>query len=381
MSNKVIKYIGFYDTLLNKKENRNSALAATNKMDYIVKALNINNYKVNLISPSWTVNKKYYKGRTIDLSDECCLKLFPTLPWISNIGKMLSVIFSFMCLLNYILINVKQNEQIIVYHSKWLSLPIIIAKKIRKSMVVILEVEEIYDDVSHSKIWHKIEYKLFKVVDKFIFPTELLNQKLNVENKPYSIIYGTYNVEEDRKCKFDDGRIHVVYAGTFDPRKGGATAAAIAAAYLPHNYHVHILGFGSKDDTNMLVKKIDEISIKAEAIITYEGLLSGEEYTHFLQKCDIGLSTQIPDAIYNESSFPSKILSYMANGLRVVSVRIKVIEISAIGNSVYYYEKQTPQSIAKAIMSINIKEPYNGKRLIKELNDDFVKQLDSLLRC
>lgn len=46
-----------------------------------------------------------------------------------------------------------------------------------------------------------------------------------------------------------------MHAGTFDPRKGGA----IAAEYLPHNYHVHIIGFGLKCDTEQLKNKIKEI--------------------------------------------------------------------------------------------------------------------------
>ena len=72
-------------------------------------------------------------------------------------------------------------------------------------------------------------------------------------------------------------------------------------------------------------------------------MLSGEDYIRFIQSCDIGLSTQNPDAAFNATSFPSKILSYMANGLRVVSIRIPAIERSAVGNEVMFYNEQTPE--------------------------------------
>lgn len=269
-----------------------------------------------------------------------------------------------------------RNEKVLVYHSMMLMTPIILAKRIKK-FKLILEVEEIYQDVAEfSHRMKKNEYKFFNMADSYIFPTELLNQKLNVNNQPYSIIYGTYQVEEDRKGKFNDGKIHLVYAGTFDPRKGGALAAA---AYLPKDYHVHIIGFGSKDDTNMLLKKIDEISKITEATVSYDGLLSGEEYIQFLQKCDIGLSTQIPEAAYNETSFPSQILSYMANGLRVVSMCIRVVEISDIGQAVYYYDEPNAEAIANAIISIDINEPYNSRELIRKLDEDFVKNIKKLL--
>ena len=95
--------------------------------------------------------------------------------------------------------------------------------------------------------------------------------------------------------------------------------------------------------------------------------------------CDIGLSTQILDGKYNETSFPSKILSYMANGLRVVSVRIKAIEMSAIGNQVYYYDEQNPKSIANAIMTIDINLPYDSIALIKKMDKEFTQNIKELL--
>ncbi|WP_313167461.1 glycosyltransferase [Streptococcus parasuis] len=376
---KEIKYIGYYDTNNNFFENRGYALAATNKMDYICSALNKVGYNVLIISPSRTKNNKYYKGKEMNLRRNVSLKLFPTFPWGNKFQKAISLIMGDIMLFLYLIFKVKRNEFILVYHSLGLKSIVSLAKKLKK-FKVILEVEEIYQDVMpYTKRTMRNEYKIFSIADRYIFPTELLNQKLNVKHKPYSLIYGTYQVEEDRKCKFNDGKIHVVYAGTFDPRKGGALAAAAAAEYLSNNYHVHIIGFGSKDDTNMLLKKIDEISKITKATITYDGLLSGEEYIQFLQKCDIGLSTQVPEAAYNESSFPSKILSYMANGLRVVSIRIKAIEMSAVGQAVHYYDEPNAEAIANAIISIDLNELYESRELIRKLDVNFTLSIKKLL--
>jgi hypothetical protein len=124
---------------------------------------------------------------------------------------------------------------------------------------------------------------------------------------------------------------------------------------------------------------ISDISKKTKATITYDGLLRGENYTDFLQKCDIGLSTQIPDQIYNESSFPSKVLSYMANGLMVVSVRIKVIEISAINSEVYYYEGRDPRSISDAIQKITSVNLHDCTTILRKLDYQFKCNLLSML--
>lgn len=379
MANKQIKYIAFYSNNIRGSQNRQMAISATNKIDYICSALSKSNYKVELISPSWTNNTGgLYKGEFIETTDGVAIRTFSSFGAKNKIQRIWKYIFSLSQLLFFLLVNTKNGDPIVVYHSISLSLPIRIVKYLKK-IKVILEVEEIYQDVqSHSKYMNKSEYKIFKCADSFIFSTELLNIKINKTNKPYITINGTYQVEEDRRCRFNDGKIHVVYAGTFDPRKGGALAAA-AAAYLPENYHIHIIGFGSIDDTNVLLKKIDEVSNKTEATVTYDGLLSGEEYINFLHKCDIGLSTQMPEAAYNETSFPSKILSYMANGLRVVSIRIKAIEMSDVGQSIYYYEEPSPEAIANAIISIDINEPYDSRELIRRLDVNFMENIEKLL--
>ena len=113
--------------------------------------------------------------------------------------------------------------------------------------------------------------------------------------------------------------------------------------------------------------------------MTYEGCLSGEQYIRFVQKCSIGLSTQKPDARFNDTSFPSKILSYLANGLRVVSIRIRAVEESPISDLVVYYNEQSPELIAKAITSVDMTCPFDGRDRINKLYQDFAGELDALL--
>ena len=142
---------------------------------------------------------------------------------------------------------------------------------------------------------------------------------------------------------------------------------------------MHILGFGNEEETKSMKDLISEVSKKSVATVTYDGLLSSEEYIRFIQSCDIGLSTQNPDAAFNATSFPSKILSYMSNGLRVVSIRIPAIEGSAIGKYMYYYDKQTPEEIAKAIMTVNLNDDYNGRQVISKLDAEFSYDIAKLM--
>jgi glycosyltransferase involved in cell wall biosynthesis len=372
-----MKYLSFYDT--SDKEGRARCLAATNKMDYICKSLVAIGENVEIISASMTSSKGNFKGRVEQIDDGITLKLFSAYKWGNVFQKVWAMILSKLVLFFYLLFHVKRGETLLVYHAlgymstlRW--------AKFFKRFKILLEVEEIYGDVTGNPKTVKRELSFFKKADAYIFPTELLNEKVNTKNKPYVIIHGTYNVEKSVGKKWNDGRTHCVYAGTFDPRKGGVSAAVSAGKFLDEKYHIHIIGFGSTKDKELLLKSIEEVNQNSKCIVSYDGLLSGEEYIKFLQSCDIGLSTQSPTAEFNETSFPSKVLSYLANGLRVVSIKIKALETSGVNDILYYYEEHTPQAIAAAIQSIDVAMPYSAKKKMETLDNLFKKDLKTIIK-
>lgn len=371
-----MKYIGFYDVDIKK---RNVSMAAVNKMNYICTALGKAGFHTDLISCAMIANENS-KAEDILLNETTTLHFFKTVR--KSKFKLLRIFQNIrmnVVLFFFLLSKTKRDETILVYHSMNLMRMLYWAKKIKK-FHLILEVEEIYNDVAEkSKASRKMEEKFIACADSYIFPTELLNRKLNTQNKPYCLIHGTYQVEKEYGEKFEDDKIHIVYAGTFDPRKGGAIAAVKAGEFLSKKYHIHILGFGSEAEKECMQQIVEETNAKAKAMVTYDGLLTGEEYIRFLQKCQIGLSTQNPQAAFNATSFPSKILSYMANGLRVVSIRIPAIEGSAIGDDLYYYDEQTPEKIAEAICRIDMNDGYNGREKIQILDKKFVYELKTML--
>lgn len=373
---KTIKYIIHYD--VNSDEGRSSNLAAGTKASYIMEVFNKIGFSVDVVSASLTSSKGNFHGSVTKINDNTKLIKMPALKWGSKLEKLTAYVWSRLALFFWLVHNVKRGESVLVYHSLDLMSAVKWAKRI-KGFKMILEVEEIYSDViKKSQKARENEIEFTGLADAYIFPSGLLNGLINTDNKPYLLIHGTYKVEPDRQTGFDDGKIHVVYAGTFDPRKGGSAAAA-AAEFLPENYHIHIIGFGTDADIAEMKTVIEKTNEKSKAAVTYDGMFSGEEYIKFIQKCSIGLSTQNPDADFNATSFPSKILSYMANGLRVVSIRIPAIEQSAVGKNMYYYDKQTPEEIAKAIMSVDLNDGYDGRAKIKQMDIRFRKELEELL--
>lgn len=374
---KELLYIGHFDTVDNKKEQRQYTPSAANKMRYICSAINRAGWNVTIVSPSVTKGVKCCKGKTVRLNEHTSLKLFFSFGSRHKLERILRFVFMYLQLFFYLLFHARKGQPVLVYHSLLYVNMIRFLKKI-KGFKLILEVEEIYADVTGNDRDRKKEFHLFRYADAFLFPTELLDGPVNTRHKPATIIYGTYQVEEPRNDLATDDKIHCVYAGTFDPRKGGALAAA-AAASLSSNYHVHIIGFGSQEQTEQINKVIEDVSAVSRASVSCDGLLEGENYIRFIQSCHIGLSTQSPDAAFNETSFPSKVLSYLANGLRVVSIRIKSLECSTINNLMYYYDENTPEAIAKAIEDIDFSSDYDSRIVIQELDSKFVNEIGNLL--
>lgn len=369
-------YIGLFPGVAKRRQ---SVLAATNKMEYIYKSLLKCGKDVELVSCSVSADKTGEAGCEKQLGERLKLRQFRTL---GRKNKVINVLDRFLMkwqLFWYFIFHSRKTDTVIAYHSPLYCKVLAWLKRIKK-WKLILEVEEIYGDVSGNARLKKRELQICKSTDAFIFPTQLLSDAVNFRQKPYILIHGTYQVEPDRGIRFHDGKIHVVYAGTFDPRKGGAIASVMAGKFLPENYHIHIIGFGSEKDKKYLLNKIEEVSKKSKCTVTYDGLKSGEEYIRFIQSCDIGLSTQNPDAAFNETSFPSKVLSYLANGLRVVSIRIRALEQSAVNDLLFYYDENSPQAIAEAVKRINPETVYDSRKRIADLSENFVREIEALTR-
>lgn len=384
---KKIYYIGYYsDPSGNSK--RKTAPAADTKMDYIISSLKKVGYDVEVLSFCVDDDRKsvFEKKSGYEIEKNGTRVVFFT-NYTSKfrILRVIGRVLSWIKIRKYLCKKCLGNEsKIVIYHSLGLLKVIDLFDKKKKRFI--LEMEEIYADVIGKTKLRKKEVAAAHKANGYIFPTKMLNSEINDENKPFVIIHGTYQVEMDRKCRIfnenlqtdGDKIIHCVYAGTFDPRKGGAAAAA-AAEFLPDDYHIHILGFGSDEEIRNMKDCISKVAKKSSAKVSYDGLLTGEDYIKFIQSCDIGLSTQNPDAAFNATSFPSKILSYLANGLRVVSIRIPAIEQSDVGDKLFYYDEQTPDQIANAILSVDMSQEYDSRRLIEQLSESFERELVEVL--
>lgn len=377
MERKVIKYVGFYDVENYSFEKRVKGIAAVNKMNYIASAIERAGFCVEIISPSWTANiNGYYKKRKTPIKENISLVIGPSFGANNFITKKFRILLSLFWLFTYLIQNTKKDEKIIVYHSIMATFPIYIAQKI-KQFKIILEFTEIYQDVTDFSInLKRLEKRIVKKADSYILSTELLKSKINT-NKSFMVNYGNYQITEKTYNPFDN-KIHIVYAGILDKLKGAFNAVE-SAKYLSGKYVIRIIGFGNSQDIADLQDRIEQENSNNVCKIFFDGLKYGEEYTEYISKCNIGLSTQSPEAEYNNTSFPSKVLSYLSMGLRVVTIDIEAIRISQIGHILYYYNENNGKSIADAILNIEMNSQYDSKKVLIELDRSFIEDMQNLL--
>lgn len=373
-------YLAHYCDLKTERKNSPAAVAV---MDYVIESLNKIGHRVTVISPVQLTTRETRKRQTVQVNEKTTCIYTPTLRKAKRYNLPFRALQKYRRernLLKELERTVEDGDTLLVYHSlslmnavKWING--------RKKINVVLQVGEVYSDVLKNvkeKDRNK-EREYISEADCYIFMSELLAEKF-CGSKPYAVCSGVCKcVPKNTENRLnDDDKIDVVYSGTLNPEKG-CLLAIKACEFLSEQYRVHILAFGSRNQIEEAKVIIAEISEETHAQVTYNGVLFGDEYSQFMQSCDIGLSPQNPNASFNETSFPSKILNYLSLGLRVVSIRLPAIEKSALNPYICYYDEQNPEELAKAIMSIDMSQPYDSYAIVERLDREFCEKLKELL--
>lgn len=373
-----IFYLGYFECP-NSQLERLAWQSGITKMQYISRSLVKAGKKVCIISPSMTQKDSgYYPGEDVKITHGVNCHFFPTFGVSNDFLKKIRSLYSYLCIVFFVLLHVKRNEEVLVYHIPTLMLPVLIAKKLKR-FKLILEVEEIYQEVRpRTKFVSRLEYITFSNADKFIFSTYLLNDRINLRHRPFIVVHGTYDVQFS--CEINNkscDKINCVYAGILEASKGCGFVID-AARYLPEKYRIFIAGYGTPKQIQVVKERIKDLP-QPHCEVFFEGLLTGSAYENLLNQCDIGLCLQDPNASYTQTSFPSKILVYLAHGLRVLSIRIPAIEQSEIGDLLYYCDEVKPETIAKRLRAISLDEEFYGAERLKQLDFSFCHSLQNFI--
>lgn len=373
----MIYYVAFY----NPKEEvgrRVANYAGEDKIDYICEVLNRIGENVTILSNTKSIQHKFLHTTQYSISEKKSVILFSTFPKSNILVHAIDVLWGYMQLMFYLFIHVKQEDTVLVYHSLGYRNIFSKLRKIKKFQYI-LEVEELFQFIRNANSgFKKKENIVFKYPDAYIFSNKFLEEKVNIKHKSSIIINGVYKIEKKFDIIQDCKKNIVVYAGSLEEQKG-VDYIIRSAQFLDNNYELRIIGFGNQDDIRRISSLIDEVSKITTCNIRFDGSFKGDSYLKYLQSCNIGVCIQDPDDPFNLYEFPSKIFSYMSNGLKVVVNRLAQIEQSDIYEHVAIVNGTSPVEIAKAIKGIrNIQSKSDD--VLNELDNKFKMELQQLLR-
>lgn len=376
-----VYYFGTYYAV-GCKIKRRGAISAFAKMEYIMSALNQAGYNVHVISSSYVIDNrwKFDKGGKMKINDQTILELSPGFGYKTLIGKYFSISLTVICFI-FKLLKIKKKDTLIVYHGDWYSKYITFARYIKKFQLIV-EVEEIYTHAFNRNIKGLMkETNFIKSAKKTILVNDLIGDLIGLNLNKSIVCYGPYRItnnDNDNVVLLDNNKINLVYAGSFSTTKGGVFNAIDAALFLPNKYILHILGYGSKNIEDSLVKKIEEINLISECKIIFHGQKRGDEYHAFMQSCDIGLNPQNMGD-YMLYAYPSKTLAYLCFGLNVVTSPLPTLQSSKLNRYFNYFKSETPKDIANTIINAKLYTETELKEVVNILNDTFVQELKSLI--
>ena len=358
-------------------DDRVEIVAAQAKITYMYSALKQSGAEVTLISTAIAKRGRgYLKKRSND-----GIIFLPSIGLRSRLYGRVVKAFMLLQLLKYLVFNVKKTDTVIIYHTLEYILPVRFTKYL-KDFYLCLEFNDKFSyyttDKAKAEKIDRSELKMISTCDSYIFASPFM-RKLADRSKPSAVNYGSYaklgaSVRDENIASVP---IRILYSGVIEPRRNSAEYAAKAMTFLDDKYILHVAGFGSANDVDNFIKLCESVNKrKGYQAIIFHGMLSGNELTGLMLKCDIALNCHTyPEGKgwLSELSFPSKIPLNMAAGLYVVSPDLPVIDQSPFKDCITFYSGNEPESISKAI-KLCAKRIHDNDFIIKP--QQLVKQLD-----
>ena len=371
MQTKRIVYIGNYDNGDYGHELLTQP-SSCSKMNYILNALVEAGYEVDFYSTAIAEDGGFYKNETKYYSHY-------RINYMISFGrgnffyKVLSTVLINVQLF-LLLLKTPNDTPVLVYHTIGVSRLVNYICSFKKEIKLFVELEEIYAVVRRKK---KGEYEReLNTINKamgYIVVNDVIAEICKLKGKTISC-YGIYSYSNKIKRFLNKDRINIVYAGGLD---SDANNAIDVMNYLPDNYHLYILGYGTQIQIKEINDRIRNINKeRADNLVEYLGCMNGPEYSKFLDKCDIGLSTRFVTPEESMYAFPSKIFVYLSHNLLTVSSPHKAMEASSVAGLIYFSKDNKASSIADTILkACYMNKDINYSQEIERLHSDFVCNL------
>ncbi|HBT85779.1 MAG TPA: hypothetical protein DEB12_07725 [Porphyromonadaceae bacterium] len=167
----------------------------------------------------------------------------------------------------------------------------------------------------------KIENKFLEAVDKFVFLSDYMKEKISLKGKPYIVMEGIYNYNDGVQpnklynIRTDEDISTILYTGTIDRRFGVINLIKAFHTLKNERYNLIIAGDGDSKSEIEYFSAID-------SRVKYLGVLDRNKILELQQISDLLVNPRTPEGEYVKYSFPSKTMEYFASGTPTLMYRL-----------------------------------------------------------
>lgn len=225
--------------------------------------------------------------------------------------------------------NIDINKETIIFiygiHSPFLKATIKLAGRnaLIKTCLIVTDIPQYNISGKKNSIYlflKKLDLRIINQsidkIDSFVLLSKYMCQPLNVKNRPWTLVEGIYNNNDDvETIKYKDNIKRILYSGSLAERYGILNLVEAFMKIESVNCKLIICGDGD------CRSKIENYSLIDQRII-YKGLINREEVLKLQKKCDLLVNPRTPDGEYTKYSFPSKTMEYLASGTPTLLYRL-----------------------------------------------------------
>lgn len=354
--------------------------AASNFQNLLIEGFAEHGVHVNLINalPVGSFPKHYkkiflkhksnfYKG--IEYSEEVASINLPLLKQYSRYRSVLKLLKRY-----------KTSQDIIIYSSNLFYLKALSKLKVKHNVTAIITDLPEYWNLSKTntflyKLQVKLMYKYLKNVDKFVFLTSHMAEKINVGERKYIVIEGLVDnkIEHIKNdVNYNSKKYAIMYSGALHEKFG--IKKLVDAVMMIQDSNIELLICGS-GEMSTYIKKMHEIDSR----INYLGQIPRSEVLALQRKVNLLVNPRPNEGEYVKYSFPSKTMEYMLSGTPVLMYRLDGVP-DEYSNYLFYVEGNDVEDLKNAILKIKNMKKVDVVKKGQDAIDFVISQKNNLVQ-
>lgn len=186
-----------------------------------------------------------------------------------------------------------------------------------------------------------------KMIDGCIIASPGLRERVP-EGIPTEVVPGFCLPSVGTRLPEPGASVRFLFSGSLDQTRGGDLLYDAVKLLPEEGWRLDVTGaIGGFAEKLSQLGNEDRFRGK----VSFHGSLPGVEYLMLVRECHVGLNCQKSSDPISEVTFPSKVFSYLSQGLHVISTRASHVE-AVCGQGCLYLDAETPEALAAMMIRV-----------------------------